>query len=68
MPIRLKKLKQRLGSLGYRVEQPKRGSHWKVYGPGGVMYPIPAHNGLKTEIGDAYLRGSRGRSASTSMI
>ena len=32
------------------------GSHWRCE-KDGVCYPIPAHNGDKTEISDVYIRG-----------
>jgi hypothetical protein len=58
MPPRLRDLKRALElQAGFRVEEPRSGSHWKVRGPGGKSYPIPAHNGLKTEISEVYVRG-----------
>lgn len=57
MPARLSAIKQALVLVGASLEPPKGGgSHWKASGPG-WSYPIPAHNGEKTEIGDAYIRG-----------
>ncbi len=41
-----------LQTFGIAVEKPKGGSHWKAVGPGGVTYPIPAHNGQKPEVAD----------------
>ncbi len=60
MPARLKAIARALKESvpGSEVQRPKKGSsHWKAIGPDGKTYPIPAHNGLKTEIGDAYIRG-----------
>ncbi len=45
-----------LQTLGGKVEVPTKGSHYRAIRDD-VMYPIPAHNGLKTEIGDVYIRG-----------
>lgn len=39
------------------IEKPSRGSHWKAKKPGYRTYPIPAHNGKKTEISDRYIEG-----------
>lgn len=40
------------------VQKPRKGSHWKaVRVEDGKVYPLPAHNGLKTELSDIYLRG-----------
>lgn len=57
MPARLKDIASALKDFNIRVERPTKGSHWKAIGPDGTMYPIPAHNGEKTEIGDAYIDG-----------
>lgn len=45
--------------MGVLLEQPKSGSHWMCRRADGAVrgYPIPAHNGLKTEIDDKYIRG-----------
>ena len=56
MPKRLGDLSRVLNRLGLRVEQPSNGSHWKVYRRDGRMYPIPAHNGLRSEISEKYLK------------
>jgi hypothetical protein len=40
--------------LGVSVEPPSSGSHWKFRRPGFRVYPIPAHNGERTEISDRY--------------
>jgi hypothetical protein len=39
------------------VSRPNRGSHWLAKKAGFRTYPIPAHNGEKTEIPDVYIRG-----------
>lgn len=58
MPARLAKLRKALRAFGCDVEQPRRGSHWRAYNADrSLMYPIPAHNGLKSEIPDIYIRG-----------
>lgn len=56
MGKRFRTLKKALESLGCTVEKPNSSSHWKVR-KGSLMYVIPAHNGLKSEISDAYVRG-----------
>ncbi len=58
MSLRLKDLVKRLGKLGeYTLVAPKSGSYWKVYGPNGAMYVIPAHNGQSTELDSEYIDG-----------
>ena len=56
MPARLRDLRRALEALGVTVTEPSSGSHWRA-AKDGRTYPIPAHNGPKTEIGDEYLRG-----------
>lgn len=56
MPARFSAIKRAVEALGYSVEPPNGGSHWKVRTKSGC-YPIPAHNGLKEEIPDVYIRG-----------
>ena len=56
MSKRLRDLARTLRKLGFTVEEPSKGSHWKVYARDGRMHPIPAHNGTKTEIAEKYLR------------
>ena len=58
MPARLSAIKRAITDLnkGFTLEPPRSGgSHWKVVGPSGC-YPIPAHNGLKEQIPDQYIR------------
>lgn len=56
MPARLRVLIKALGEQGVAVEKPKTGSHWKAKRDGKV-YPIPAHNGPRTDIPDVYING-----------
>lgn len=54
MPARLSKLKKAVsGQLD--LEKPSSGSHWK-FTDGSSKYTVPAHNGLKTEITDLYIK------------
>jgi hypothetical protein len=54
---RLRRLISVCAEYGISVERPSSGSHWKAKKPGFRTYPIPAPNGEKTEISDAYIRG-----------
>lgn len=56
MPARARDLIRVLRKLGLTVEQPKKGSHWKVT-DGKMTYPIPMHNAEQTELDDVYVRG-----------
>ncbi len=56
MPACLRDLKRALENQNGSVEEPRSGSHWKAR-LGTDCYPIPAHNGLKTEISDRYING-----------
>lgn len=56
MPARLRDVVRALRQLGVEVEAPSSGSHWKAR-KGGAVYPIPAHNGERSSIGDVYIRG-----------
>ncbi len=56
MPARLAKLVSWLERKGIPVEKPTSGSHWKARFPDGSVFPLPAHNALRTEISDEYLR------------
>jgi hypothetical protein len=56
MPARLSNLKRALEALGLTVTSPNGGSHWKA-SRNGKTYPIPAHKGEKTEIGEIYIKG-----------
>ena len=55
MPARLRDIKRALEARGISVEEPKGSSHWKATAPR-ITYTIPAHNGLRTEITDIYIR------------
>lgn len=56
MPARLRDIKRALNSLGFEVQEPRKGSHWKATN-GSLCYPIPAHAGLKEEVPDVYVKG-----------
>lgn len=55
MPARLRDIVRAVQALGGSVDEPNSGSHWKARF-GTEMYPLPAHNGLKEEISDIYIR------------
>lgn len=57
MPARARDLARALESFGVVLEKPRSGSHW-IARLGAVAYPIPLHNGLKTEVPDVYVRGA----------
>ena len=57
MPLRLRQIKKRAKDFGISLEEPRRGSHWKLRRGNEGVYPITAHNGLKSEIPDVYIRG-----------
>lgn len=42
---------------GITFSRPSSGSHWKAKKDGYRTYPVPAHNGERTEISDQYIRG-----------
>jgi len=56
MPARLREIIRICDRLGISVG-PGKGSHWKATRPGCRPFPIPAHNGERTEIPDEYIRG-----------
>jgi hypothetical protein len=56
VPARLRDLKRVLEGFGVVIKTASGTSHYMAY-RGGTSYPIPAHNGLKTEIADVYIRG-----------
>lgn len=56
MPARLAEVARWLERRGATLEKPKSGSHWKVLLPDGSVFPLPAHNALKSEISDVYLK------------
>lgn len=57
MPPRLRELAARLKPENIVLHAPSSGSHWKFVGPDGKTYPVPAHNGERTEISREYIRG-----------
>ena len=57
MPARFSAFKRAIETLGGTVIEPNSGSHWKVR-INGRMYPIPAHNGLRTELSDRWIDGA----------
>lgn len=56
MPARLRDLIRAVEALGVVVDAPNSGSHWKARRDG-KTYPLPAHNGARTELDDVYIRG-----------
>jgi hypothetical protein len=56
MPARLRDVARAIEALGGSVEEPNKGSHFKAR-LNSQMYPLPAHNGWKTELADVYIRG-----------
>ena len=57
MPERLRTLKKRAKKFGATLEEPSSGSHYKFRSKDRRAYPVSAHNGLKSEIPDVYIRG-----------
>ncbi len=58
MPARLRDIERAVKALGIDVIAPKGKHPWKAHrSSDGVSYGIPAHNGLKTEIANKYIRG-----------
>jgi len=57
MPAKLRDIVRALEAMGGTVEPSKGGSsHWKAT-RNGTVYPLAAHNGLKSEISDLYIKG-----------
>jgi hypothetical protein len=56
LPTRFRDLVRVLADYNVDVVAPTSGSHWKAVRDG-RSYPIPAHNGLRAEIPDLYIRG-----------
>jgi len=56
VPARLSKIKAAASVYGIDIVPPNKGSHWKCRRDGVRMYPIPAHNGLRTQVSDIYIR------------
>lgn len=58
MPARLRDVKRVAESdYGVIIEPPQSGSHWKCRKAGCRVYPLPAPNGMRTELDDNYVRG-----------
>jgi hypothetical protein len=58
MPARLADIERAARAFGLDILKPKGKHSWKASRPAdGKTYPIPAHNGMKTEISDVYIRG-----------
>lgn len=57
MPPRLRDVIKALAEHGIEVDKPAGGSHWMCKRKGARGYPIPAHNGPKSEISNCYVRG-----------
>ena len=55
MPMRLSRLASVLSRYGIELETGTK--HFKFRGPGRPVFPVPAHNGKKTMVPDAYIRG-----------
>jgi hypothetical protein len=58
VPVRARDLRRALESFGVTIAEPRGGggSHW-IAKRAGTVFPIPLHNGLKTEVSDLYIRG-----------
>jgi hypothetical protein len=58
VPARLRDIERAAKLFGLEVLPPSGGHPWKARRPSdGKTYPVPAHNGLKTEIPNVYIRG-----------
>ena len=55
MPARLRDLVRVLGEFGISVTPGAK--HFHARNATGDFYAIPAHNGLKSELSDVYIRG-----------
>lgn len=56
MPARMGDIVRAARRMGVEVEEGHATSHWKFRRDGYRPYPIPAHNGVKQEISDKYIR------------
>lgn len=56
VPVKARDLYRVLPRFGVTLVEPKGGSHWLAK-TDHVSYPLSLHNGLKSEIPDAYIRG-----------
>jgi hypothetical protein len=57
MPARFREIEKAAAAFGIRAEKPGHGKHWKFRKDGFRTYPVPAHNGERTEIDDCYVKG-----------
>jgi hypothetical protein len=57
VPARFNSVKRALAKFGVTVLPGKGTSHYRAIDASGKTYPIPAHNGLKTELTDVYIKG-----------
>ncbi len=55
MPARLQAIVRVAAKHGIDCREPRSGSHYKLV-KGSTVFPLSAHNGLKTEIADVYIR------------
>lgn len=56
MPARLRDIRRAAELFGISVTEPNSGSHWLLRRQGVRVYTVPAHNGLRSEISDVYIR------------
>jgi hypothetical protein len=56
MPARLREIAAALKLLGVTVDEPKGGSHFMIRGQGTRAFPLTAHNGMRSEISDLYIK------------
>lgn len=56
MPARLRDLKRHLAAFGVEVDDTGGKHNYKAKRVGFRTFPVPAHNGWKTEIDDKYIR------------
>jgi len=58
VPARFRRIIAAAEHFGISFSPPTGGgAHWKATKAGFRSYPIPAHNGDRTQIGDQYIRG-----------
>ena len=58
MPARLRDIERAAKACGLEIADAKGKHFWKARrSSDGKTYPIPAHNGGKTEIADIYVKG-----------
>lgn len=57
VPARLRDLARALEAYGVKLEELHGKHNWRFV-RGAFIYPVPAHNGLKSEISDVYVNGA----------